>query len=56
MIKAVLLDIDETLMDTNYLHVEAWAQALEEVGNPVPRAVRADREGLGKLLPEFVEG
>lgn len=58
MIKAVLLDVDGTLMDTNYLHVEAWAHALEEVGDPVPRAVIHGRIGKGsdKLLPEFVEG
>ena len=58
MIKAVLLDIDGTLMDTNYLHVEAFAQALEEVGNPVPRAVIHEQIGKGsdKLLLEFVEG
>jgi beta-phosphoglucomutase-like phosphatase (HAD superfamily) len=27
LVKAVFLDIDGTLMDTNYLHIEAWAQA-----------------------------
>jgi beta-phosphoglucomutase-like phosphatase (HAD superfamily) len=25
-------------MDTNYLHVEAWSQAFEEVGERPPRA------------------
>jgi HAD superfamily hydrolase (TIGR01509 family) len=56
--KAVILDIDGTLMDTNYLHVEAWAHALEEVGDPVPRAVIHKQIGKGsdKLIPEFVEG
>src|SRR5215203_1243450 len=34
VVKAVFLDIDGTLMDTNYLHIEAWAQAFEEVGAP----------------------
>jgi beta-phosphoglucomutase-like phosphatase (HAD superfamily) len=33
LVKAVFLDIDGTLMDTNYLHIEAWAQAFEEVGD-----------------------
>src|SRR5215204_3321187 len=35
--KVVVLDVDGTLMDTNYLHVEAWARAFEEVGHRVPR-------------------
>ena len=38
MVKAVFLDIDGTLMDTNYLHVEAWAQAFEEVGARPPHS------------------
>ncbi len=55
MAKVVVLDVDGTLMDTNYLHVEA--RAMEEVGN---RAVRADLhrrigKGSDKLIPEFVE-
>jgi HAD superfamily hydrolase (TIGR01509 family) len=33
--KAVLFDIDGTLVDSNYLHVDAWARAFEEVGHPV---------------------
>ena len=37
MVKAVVLDVDGTLMDTNYLHVEAWARALEEVGHRASR-------------------
>lgn len=58
MVKAVFLDIDGTLMDTNYLHVEAWARALEEVRDPVPRAVIHEQIGKGsdKLIPEFVRG
>ena len=57
MVKAVFLDIDGTLMDTNYLHIEAWAQAFEEVGARPPRS-RIHHEvgkGSGKLIPEFVE-
>jgi HAD superfamily hydrolase (TIGR01509 family) len=57
LVKAVFLDIDGTLMDTNYLHVEAWAQAFEEVGKRPPRS-RIHHEvgkGSGKLIHEFVE-
>jgi HAD superfamily hydrolase (TIGR01509 family) len=57
LLKAVFLDIDGTLMDTNYLHVEALAQAFEEVGARPPRS-RIHHEvgkGSGKLIPEFVE-
>ena len=57
MIRVVILDIDGTLMDTNYLHIEAWEQAFEEVGERVPRS-RIHRQvgkGSDKLIPEFVE-
>ena len=57
MVKAVYLDIDGTLMDTNYLHVEAWAQAFEEVGTRPPRSRIHYEVGKGseKLITEFVE-
>ena len=57
MIKAVFLDIDGTLMDTNYLHIEAWAQAFEEVGARPPRSRIHHQVGKGsdRLIPEFVE-
>ena len=57
MVKAVFLDIDGTLMDTNYLHVEAWAQAFEEVGARPPRSRIHHEVGKGseKLITEFVE-
>ena len=57
MVKAVFLDIDGTLMDTNYLHVEAWAQAFEEVGARQPRSRIHHEVGKGsdRLIPEFVE-
>ena len=32
---AVLFDIDGTLVDSNYLHVEAWQHAFEEMGSHV---------------------
>jgi HAD superfamily hydrolase (TIGR01509 family) len=57
LVKAVFLDIDGTLMDTNYLHIEAWAQAFEEVGARPPRSRIHHEVGKGsdKLIPKFVE-
>jgi HAD superfamily hydrolase (TIGR01509 family) len=55
--KAVILDVDGTLMDTNYLHTEAWARAFEEVGRRVPRAEIHKQIGKGsdQLIGEFLE-
>jgi HAD superfamily hydrolase (TIGR01509 family) len=55
--KVVVLDVDGTLMDTNYLHTEAWAQAFEEVGQRVPRVQIHKQIGKGStlLIKEFVE-
>jgi phosphoglycolate phosphatase-like HAD superfamily hydrolase len=57
LVKTVFLDIDGTLMDTNYLHVEAWGLAFEEVGARPPRSRIHHQVGKGsdKLIPEFVE-
>jgi HAD superfamily hydrolase (TIGR01509 family) len=57
LVKAVFLDIDGTLMDTNYLHIEAWAQAFEGVGARPPRSRIHHEVGKGsdKLIPKFVE-
>src|SRR5918998_881612 len=57
MAKSVVLDVDGTLMDTNYLHVEAWARAFEEVGHRVPRVELHKQIGKGSdlLISEFVE-
>ena len=57
MAKVVVLDVDGTLMDTNYLHTEAWAQAFEEVGHRVPRVQIHKQIGKGStlLIKEFVE-
>ncbi|WP_225755044.1 HAD family hydrolase [Actinotalea sp. Marseille-Q4924] len=47
---AVLLDIDGTLVDSNYLHVHAWVQAFAEVDRPVD-AWRVHRAiGMGSSL------
>ncbi|WP_440708058.1 HAD family hydrolase [Herbiconiux sp. YIM B11900] len=34
-LRAVLFDIDGTLIDSNYLHVEAWMRAFDDVGAEV---------------------
>ena len=57
MAKVVVLDVDGTLMDTNYLHTEAWARAFEETGHRVPR-VKVHKEvgkGAELLIREFVD-
>ncbi|TCJ20551.1 HAD family hydrolase [Rubrobacter taiwanensis] len=58
MVRAAILDVDGTLMDTNYLHVEAWARAFRRLGLEVPRYEihRQIGKGSDKLVPEFVEG
>jgi HAD superfamily hydrolase (TIGR01509 family) len=57
MARFVVLDLDGTLMDTNYLHTEAWARAFEEVGHRIPRARLHKQIGKGSslLIREFVE-
>jgi HAD superfamily hydrolase (TIGR01509 family) len=57
VVRVVILDVDGTLMDTNYLHTEAWARALDEVGYRAPRAEVHKQIGKGsdQLIREFVE-
>jgi beta-phosphoglucomutase-like phosphatase (HAD superfamily) len=52
----ILLDIDGTLVDTNYLHVDSWARAFHTVGLVVPRAAIHRQIGKGgdQFLPLFV--
>ncbi|AND15618.1 HAD family hydrolase [Rathayibacter tritici] len=54
---AVLFDIDGTLADTNFLHVEAWSQAFWQCDLVVPawriqRAIGADSSELLDMLLE----
>jgi HAD superfamily hydrolase (TIGR01509 family) len=51
-IKAVLCDIDGTLVDSNYAHIAAWSRALVEVGAPVDewRIHRCIGMDSGKLI------
>jgi HAD superfamily hydrolase (TIGR01509 family) len=55
-LRMVILDIDGTLMDTNYLHVEAWARAFQAVKCQIPRAEIHRQIGKGSdlMLDEFL--
>lgn len=53
--RAVLFDVDGTLVDSNYLHVQAWSEALRAVGHPAPtwqvhRAIGMDSAKLRRRL------
>lgn len=53
---AVLLDIDGTLVDSNYLHIDAWDRALAMSGYPVEmwRIHRAIGMDSGKLIERLL--
>ena len=53
---AVLFDIDGTLVDSNFLHVEAWGHAFAEVGRPVDgwRIHRSIGLDSGKLVESLL--
>jgi HAD superfamily hydrolase (TIGR01509 family) len=52
VLTAALFDVDGTLVDSNYLHVAAWSEALAQAGHDLPMAAihRAMGMGSGKLL------
>ena len=56
MIKAVIFDVDGTLIDSNDFHAEAWKKAFAEEGYEFP--LEKIRQQIGKgadtLLPEFL--
>jgi HAD superfamily hydrolase (TIGR01509 family) len=54
--KAVLFDIDGTLVDSNYLHVDAWHQAFQTMGTDVEawRIHRSIGQDAGELLSSLV--
>ena len=60
-ISAALFDIDGTLVDSNYLHVEAWSRAFADLGTPVDawrihRGIGMDGDRLLEtLLPDADE-
>jgi phosphoglycolate phosphatase-like HAD superfamily hydrolase len=47
---AVVLDVDGTLVDTNYLHTLCWWQALSQFGHNVPMARIHRAVGMGAEL------
>jgi HAD superfamily hydrolase (TIGR01549 family) len=55
--KAVILDVDGTLVDSNDAHARAWVDALIEHGHPVPFAEVRRLIGMGgdKLLPRVAK-
>jgi HAD superfamily hydrolase (TIGR01509 family) len=56
-LRAILFDLDGTLIDTNELHVESWSKAFESHGYRVGRGRIADEIGKGgDLLVEAVLG
>lgn len=56
MVKAVLCDIDGTLVDSNWLHAEAWQCAFAEMGIVLDREEVRRQIGKGgdELIPVFV--
>jgi len=60
-IKAILFDIDGTLVDSNDLHVLAWEEAFANIGKSFDRQVIHDQIGKGTdmlvptLLPDLDE-
>ena len=53
---SVLLDVDGTLVDSNYAHVAAWSRAFAAAGRPVPawEIHRAIGMGSDKLVTKLV--
>jgi HAD superfamily hydrolase (TIGR01509 family) len=52
----VLVDLDGTLVDTNYLHTMAWARALQDAGEWAPMAAIHHLIGMGsdQLVEELL--
>ena len=55
-LRAVLFDVDGTLIDSNYLHVDSFMRAFDDAGAPVPawRVHRAIGLDSSRLLEELV--
>jgi HAD superfamily hydrolase (TIGR01509 family) len=57
-VKAVLFDVDGTLVDTNYLHTVAWWEAFTQAGYDVPMASIHRSIGMGsdRMLDALLPG
>lgn len=56
MIRAVIFDLDGTLVDSNELHVESWDEAFRHFGKEFPKEKLRAHIGKGgdQYLPEFL--
>lgn len=57
-IKAILFDIDGTLIDSNEMHVLAWEEAFAGIGETIDRGLIHDQIGKGAdmLIPALLPG
>jgi HAD superfamily hydrolase (TIGR01549 family) len=57
MIKAVIFDVDGTLVDSNSFHVEAWQKALRHFGKHISAREIHSQIGKGgdQLMPVFLD-
>jgi len=58
MTRAILFDVDGTLIDSNDAHARAWVAALAETGYEIPFERVRPMIGMGgdKILPELIPG
>src|SRR3712207_4216598 len=56
MIRAVIFDLDGTVVESNELHVDAWDETVHRYGKQFPRAELHRQIGKGgdQYLPEFL--
>jgi len=51
---AALFDVDGTLVDSNYLHISAWSEALTQTGYDVPMAAIHHAMGMVFLSSSLI--